>query len=128
MIMNILHIPSKIKHRFQRIFRGYSDADLWDIGNYLNDLIIRSLKDFRKMERLGTPTTFNNENDWNKVLDRMISGFEFLKDGDERILTGDSWLDEDVKDGITIEEYNKLYKQAERDAKLFIKYNGALWD
>lgn len=46
---NIRWFFKSFKYAHQRIRRGYSDYDLWDIGDYLTGLAAQSLEDFMHM-------------------------------------------------------------------------------
>lgn len=81
----IKHFIRCLKRSKQRIVRGYSDYDAWDIGSYLQQLMpdmLQHLKDYRHGSPgfLGENYT-NNEGilvndtchaEWDKILDHMI--------------------------------------------------------
>jgi hypothetical protein len=129
----------EIKYWFQRAFRGYDDSRWWGLYENLGNDIIRDLKIFRNSNRAGVPSEFCVSHDdkdltksneqWNCILDKMISGFEeLLSDHTE----SQHWLDYYKNETITEEEFTKIenerLKKAKEDAKLFIDYFNALWD
>ena len=125
-----IKIPREIKWFFQRVFRGYGDDELWNVNYYLGKKIVKYLKAFKKMDRIGYNPYFCDFNEdheitnekeamakWEKTLDDMIEGFEFLHNAQERL-----------SDYKTSEDYNKACKEAEKKAMLFVAHFNSLWD
>ena len=114
----------------QRIFRGYSDCDLWGLDYHLADLILKRLKAFRYKFKAGVPSclvvpmddedmtkSFQN---WHGIIDKMIFTFEYIMAG--------YGVDDDF-----IEKYNnydetQLYSKYTEGFELFVKYFSNLWD
>tara|TARA_R100000750_G_C2331441_1_gene90273 strand:+ start:107 stop:526 length:420 start_codon:yes stop_codon:yes gene_type:complete len=106
----------KVKHIIQKIIRGFSDSDLWDLDYHLSELILPRLKAFRNYNQAGHPSRLKDENEWNDILDKMIYSFEYvLRDYG---IEDDDWND----------SQEKKYKEYEEGMKLFIDFFSDLWD
>jgi len=70
-----------IKWSYQRITRGYCDADLWDYFTYHSELIIQSLTSFANNHN-GTPmylkddTKIENDEQWVAYLTELVNHFK----------------------------------------------------
>nr|MCK4930024.1 hypothetical protein [Nanoarchaeota archaeon] len=136
----ILTAPRYTKYFFQRRIRGYADEDLWNLYGHLGDHIIKVLKAFKKMDRVGVPGIFakghtdkqleESDKRWNKELQDMIDGFDYLTNDDD--IETPNW--EKIKDKGDkairqhFEERKIKYKEAQKKASKLIKYFGNLWD
>lgn len=67
-----------VKHPMQKLIRGYSDADLWELDVHLAEIILPRLKSFRDMDKIGHPAGLTEE-EWQNILDKMIYSFEALQ-------------------------------------------------
>lgn len=138
-----LRIPREIKWFSQKRIKGYSDQDLWNLYYPLGKHIVKCLKAFKKINRQGYPGYAKTSKKWEKILDDMIYGWETLTNWDdiegnilekyEDIWKEDelfgrckSWSDKNFKKGRR--ECDKVYKNAQDKAKLFIEYFHCLWD
>lgn len=77
------HFWKCLKWSWQRIVRGYSDRDLWDIGSYLQKLLPSMLETYKR-NRMGSPGYLGKGDDenspdyvscheeWDQILDKMI--------------------------------------------------------
>jgi hypothetical protein len=118
-----MRIFREIKWFFQRITKGYSDVDLWNLDDHLAKIILPRLKAYKKMNRAGVPgpLCLPNQTDddfkkaqkqWEDILDSMILAFETI-----------------VKDDFeTCEEYKKNQIIIEKGLADFSKYFQSLWD
>lgn len=84
-VAKIKHVKKCIRWSYQRITRGYSDYDRWEMFCFLQHLIPEMLRDMRE-NRSGSPgylgENYTNEDgilvndtcheEWNEILDRMI--------------------------------------------------------
>jgi len=134
--LNIKDYYREVKWFIQRGFRGYSDRDLWNIDVFFRGTILKGLKAFKKKDRSGFPAHLTDDNiiheqasvKWEKILDDMIDGLDYITT--DHIATK-VWEEFEQKK-ITREEYNKktdrLYKEAQEKAMLFIKHLPAIWD
>jgi len=83
-MFNILYtLPRKsVRHSkwfFQKLFRGYSDCDIWGLDYHLAKLILKRLKAFYNGgKRCGYPGHLENEQEWNHILEEMIFAFEYV--------------------------------------------------
>lgn len=92
----------------QKAVRGYSDADLFDLGWTISKWILPRLKAFKKCPG-GYPYPFKTEEKWVECIDKMIRAFE--------IFVEDDWFGNEIKT-----------EEKEQGLKLFAKYIGALWN
>ena len=112
-----------LKMWWQRITRGWSDIEVWNLDDTVSKWIVPRLKAFRE-ETIGYPPDMGFE-DWQTELDEMIFGFEF---------EGSEWYeknvfpikDQDAKNA-KIREYIDLCKRAEDGRILFAKRFDHLW-
>lgn len=151
---NIFHDwPIEVKWAWQRVFTGYDERVVWGPYDYLGKIILTHLKNFRNYNKHGYPIAIledgdsedqkMNENRWNKILDDMIDGWEFLVDDDkfnDEIVEkyGDERNSEDTFMGVKLdnkkwnkkctEEYEKLWEEKQKKAQLFVQYFRSLWD
>ena len=70
-----IRIDILFKHFFQKLFRGYSDAELWDIGNALYLWLYPRLKAYRRMKRHGVPMLLTSAS-WEAFLKRSQKALE----------------------------------------------------
>lgn len=102
---------------FQKIFRGYSDVDKWNMDHFLAKKILKYLVIFRRSKRCGYHGEFNSMEEWNAVLDKMI------------------WSMHQTAKGFPLEESafiqnkgDEYYKRVQEGNELFGKYFNGLWD
>ena len=120
----------RAKWGFQRMFRGYDDTAYWDLNDYITDIALPVLKEYRNSKtgiplldgygmdnRNQTDQEFKQmEETWNMYLDKMILSFELMKKED---------MDYEHHDQQWYEEHNK---KIEEGLILFAKYFRGLWD
>lgn len=97
-----------LKYKWQRITRGFSDKELWNLDITIAKFI------YPRLERLidyqhGYPAEFTEE-EWNEVLKRMIRAF--------KIISSDDFWDMDVEKKCVIES----------GLDFFRKHYFSLWD
>lgn len=118
----------KIKWFFQRLFRGYSDYDLIDYGEFICQKILPSLKAWVAHERYGYPLDFESLEDWNKVLDEIVWAVEETATNRHEHELYENW----EKDGLTPDERRgraqEIWDRTDKGMKLFGEYLGAMWD
>jgi hypothetical protein len=85
-----VNILRRIKWTIQKLFRGYSDCDLWGLTEHIAEFMVKRLKAFRKMHKNGTPIFEGESIDdvekddtdrvekWNGIIDSMIFAFDFI--------------------------------------------------
>jgi len=89
-----------VKWFLQRLFRGHSDPDIWNMTDRLTEIIYKHLVEFKKMKRVGLPVgmphtqaIISNDEDsskgeqvasmvWEYKLDAMIEAFRIIKEDD----------------------------------------------
>jgi hypothetical protein len=106
---------NKIKWFFQKLIRGYSDCDLWNLHDIIIKFILPRLKAFRNMKRYGYPSDLKNGKEWNIILDKIIWSLE-------------NYDDLSVFDKYSKKEIEELKKKYKEDSTEFMlesigKYN-----
>ena len=66
----------KKKYKEQRMTRGFDDTEMWNLDITFCKFIIPRLKVFKELND-GYPARYHSIEEWNKILDEMIEGFEF---------------------------------------------------
>ena len=136
----IKYLPKNTKWYLQRIFRGYSDDQLWSLDYHLGRHIIKCLKAFKKMDKCGVPIEyvggFENKKkismkvamkNRNNDIQDMIDGFDFLTN------KGDYYHDVCLKKYPSDSKkrsamFNQAYNEATVKAQKFIQHFNDLWD
>lgn len=128
------------KWYIQKKVRGYSDPDMWDVGMSILQHAHFLLSKFKESNRMGRPTTFATNEEWEDAIQRMIDGMDFILNGEDRMLdvymnkAGGVSFDDMCKciDNIDWKafrsEYNREYVKAQEGLQLFIDNIQALWD
>jgi hypothetical protein len=126
----------EIKYFIQRGMRGYSDRDLWDLGDHLMVMIPPSVRQLAKYTS-GCPGDLwdkeakNNEcHKWNEILEEIAQGFEAAEQI-KSMRRYCKWLKtpEGLYDHVLEKEKDKqLAEKYERGMELFDKYFLGLWD
>ncbi len=136
--------PRKIRWILQKIFRGYSDSDLWNLDYAIAKKVLPMLKAYRKMDRVGTPIdvfdepykeTYSDDDSnkaikkWNEILDKMIYAFTYiLHEDDEKYR---SYLGFEYKENNfmpTQESREKVWGKYKEGMNLFAEHFTGLWD
>jgi len=107
----------EIKYFFQRGKRGYSDRDLWDIGEYLSTIVPPMMRDL-KDNGSGYPVKIGSRKKWEEILEDIAKGFE------AQLKLKVNYSKRYNENGKELEE---LLKTKDKGLKLFIKYLGAFW-
>ena len=114
---------------FQRVFRGYSDDELWNLDYTIAKWILPRLKAFKK-DNIGWPVHFDSFTEWTKTIDEMIWSFDFIvnqdKYEDKLIEKYGSELDENGKYKWIVET-EKLVDRCNKGLELFAKHYRNLW-
>ena len=63
------------KYKEQRMTRGFDDTETWNLDITFCLLIVPRLKVFKELND-GYPARFSSKEEWDKILDDMIEGFE----------------------------------------------------
>lgn len=63
------------KYKEQRMTRGFDDTECWNLDITFSLFIIPRLKVFKELND-GYPARYNSKEEWDKILDEMIEGFE----------------------------------------------------
>lgn len=115
----------EVKWFIQRGRRGWADSDVYDIGNYLSDIIPDMVK-HQITYGCGYPVGMTNE-EWDKVRAEIASGFMAW-----RLAQEGTWFDEDATSEKNQKNCVKAWKGAqkslEKSCKLLAKHFGNLWD
>lgn len=104
----------KIKHFFQKIFKGYSDEELWNLDVTLSKNIFKYLDAFIKLDRMGYPLTlekdkayidFDNiyhKEKWEADLNKMRNAFFYIKNGEHYDLMGNDIKNKEIEEGLKL--------------------------
>ena len=103
----IYNIRKFFLYRYQKIFRGFGDNELWNFDITIAKYMVPRLKRFKQLQH-GYPANLKEE-EWNEILDQIIYSFELKLD------------DEDVFD-------KKFRADYELGLLYFAKYFDHLWD
>jgi len=138
----------KKKKRIPKFYNGVKDSVLWNLYHPMGEYIVKHLKAFKEMPRMGYPcvsiteksrdNTLTEFNDgeaerWENTLEAMIDGWETLVNWDD--ISMDIY-DKYNSGGVVLEmnrkawlkENNLKYKVAQKNAMLFVKHIHSLWD
>jgi hypothetical protein len=116
--MKILQSGGKIhwiKNIYLRYKNGGGCCDIYSLDYYLAKKIIKPLKEFRRVGKIGYPSEFKNMKEWNTVLDKIIWSFEYLLDG------------EGINEEFNLEKKLDNDKKEQEGFELFGKYFRNLW-
>jgi len=87
----------------QRMERGFDSSELWSLKDTITNFILPRLKVFVDAP-CGYPGCFDCEDDWKKILGKMVRSFEISKrDGEGFVLTD--------KEGEEFDEGMELFKE-----------------
>lgn len=139
--------PRHLKWLLQKIFRGYSNSDLWGLGYIIAKKTLPMLKAYRKLDRVGYPCSMlddpmSNEIDdekdkesvekWNEILDKMIYAITYVVYDNGCNKKYEKYLGIEYEEGSdwkqTTESRDSTYKKYEEGIKLFAEYFNSLWD
>lgn len=119
----------EIKMAWQRVFRGYDDAFVWDLHHNFSWLMCEALPKLRK-NKTGCPGELyddSNKDDechkWSKILLEIENGFKAGK----RIGDGDNWGKVGNPD-LSLKKDEEDRKIFENGMDLLKKYYFSLWD
>lgn len=70
----------KIKWFFQKCKRGYSDRDLWNLDNWILDILEKVINDFKIQNNHSYPSTFDSMDDWTAELEYAHSLLKHLNE------------------------------------------------
>ena len=107
-----------VKYWFQRRLWGFDDYDTYSMDSHLAELILPRLKRFRfKTSTKAHPICddIKNMDDWLKILDEMIEGFELIVNGAQYDIFGPN------------QEQHPSYIKMQRALDLFREYYFDLW-
>jgi len=107
-----MKIKRAIKHLWQKIYRGWSDEDTWDLQYTIAKFALPRLKRHKQLIN-GYPAGLT-EQEWYEILDKIIWSFEFLL-SDENI---------EIYPTRSIKE---LFEKEDEGFRLFGEYYCDLW-
>ena len=103
------------KYQQQRLERGFDDSELWSLGNTITSFILPRLKRFKEIN-YSYPSNLSGK-EWNNILEKMITAFEYLENEDLGL--------DDTKSGI--DRWAAREKVINEGLELFIKHYNSLW-
>ena len=65
----------KLKQKWQKLTRGYSDEELWNLDNTICKWLLPRLKAFKE-KTIGYPPTLNSPKEWDDILEKIILALE----------------------------------------------------
>ena len=101
----------KLKMKYQKLTRGYSDIEIWNLDATIAEFVLPRMKALRD----GTccyPPDLNSLDEWKEMLDKMIRGFE--------LYLVDDWPDD-------TEEMKKQNEEVGEALKMFGERFSQLW-
>ena len=108
----------RFKFLRQRLARGFSDRELWNLDHTMAKFILPRLKAFKDYHRSYPPDLTPKK--WDERLDEMIWAFEF---------TVNEWeWESELIEKTKIKKLESYYKRREKGLKLFAEYFNNLWD
>jgi len=120
-----------IKRPLQRAIRGYDESAHWSLDYHFCKVILPPLKELREKTH-GHPSTIDSFDEWKKILDEMIEGFELA----DKMTDGFAIFQEDF-DKLP-DHMKKVYQKPhceiiskekrDRAFDLFKEHFHALWD
>lgn len=93
-------------YAWQRAVKGYCDWDLWDLDIFYRNLLIESLKVFKK-RKCGYPSDMESEEEWDNYLDKMIEHFEKSK----------TWVEKDDEPDKPVDDIIEAQKEEDKRLK-----------
>ena len=124
----IYKIKDGLKHlkwKIQKIFRGYSDIEMWNLDDTISKWIVPKLKEFKKITQ-GHPASLDTFEEWQDMLDEMIFGFEWPMNETNWYMENVFYLADEIKSE-KIKEFETLNDRAEKGRMLFAEYFNGLW-
>ena len=124
-ILNIPNVPNILKWKVQRIIKGYSDYDIYNLNSFIFNKTYKPLKIFIKHYEehgMSLPSEFASDpGTWLLILKKI----EFAFDA--------HWADENDEEnhftkGMTSEQIEEHYKKVEEGFTLFGRHIRDLWD
>ena len=100
-----------IKMKYQKLIRGYSDIEIWNLDITTAEWIIPRLK-YLKEHTCGYPPDLETFEEWQEILQKMIDAFELYACESETI------------DEAQLKTENEIIEEG---IQLFGKYFRALW-
>ena len=77
-----------IKQKWQKLTRGYSDEELWNLDSTICKWLLPRLKTFKE-KTIGFPPTLNSPEEWGDILEKIILALELhvsdLPDSPEQV-------------------------------------------
>ena len=67
-----------LKMKYQKLTRGFTDEELWNLDCAFVDWIVPRLKVFKEKTK-GYPADVGSPEEWDKILDKIIEAFELYK-------------------------------------------------
>lgn len=75
-----MNIKWWINNKYQKLTRGYSDEELWNLDSTFIEWILPRLKTFKE-KNCGYPIEMSSKEEWDEELETMIQAFEYYLKG-----------------------------------------------
>lgn len=125
LIYKIKDILKNLKWKIQKIFRGYSDIEMWNLDDTISKWIVPKLKIFKSITQ-GSPAYLDSFEEWQNMLDEMIFGFEWPTKELEWYNKNVFYLTGDAKEE-KFKEFEALKERALKGRILFAEHFYGLW-
>lgn len=98
----------RLKHAWQKLTRGYSDADLWDLDVHLARVILPRLRAFKRENTHGHPPGFTPE-EWAATLDEITWALEWVADEDSTDAPINDFLRDSERASTGLEKFGRYF-------------------
>lgn len=102
-------LKREVRFLYEKLTRGFSEADLWSLDITIAEFILPRLKSFQ--EGRGSFPSGLSDKEWDEILGKMIYSFEYHANEDKCC----KYIPEEER------------KKVEEGMLLFAKYFGHLW-
>lgn len=108
----------EIRYAYQRITRGFSDRETWNVQHEFAKWVVPRLKRFKKVNN-GTPYGLSPK-EWDEKLNEMIEGFSI-------VASDQYWGSNEEDDKKAAEIDKKNAEKIDRAVDLWAEYFHDLW-
>ena len=119
-----MNLKRFLKHKYQKITRGFSDDETWSLNYTIAKFVVPRLKRFKNLN-FGHPSTIT-EDEWNTILDKIINSLEkeiaFCESNEPDF---DEEANYDY--GLSYQNRRKYHKEKQEGYELFGQWFDNLW-
>lgn len=118
------YLLRKPKYFIQRGIRGYSDEDLWNLWDYYQEIIVKSLNDFAKLKN-SYPMDYRNVGDWIKDIKENADKIEYFRTQNNLFYNSSSDIKVIERDTYDYESVRKIRNEG---LQWLVSHIDNLWD